>query len=63
MRYLFSKCEAGEGGAAIIPADLCARWDRQCETPYEALTEDEKDSDRKEARMTLDLIFGIGRDR
>jgi len=33
-----------------------ARWDRQSETPYSALSESEKESDRREVRSYLPLL-------
>lgn len=56
MLYLFSKGHFQENGTFIIPAPLVDRWRRQTETPYMLLTEAEKESDRKEARLTLQLI-------
>lgn len=35
-----------------------ARWKRQMVTPYEGLTEKEKDSDRAEADKVLALLKG-----
>lgn len=38
---------------AIKAVEAIKRWDRQIETPYEALTEPEKDSDREWADKVL----------
>ena len=46
MKYLFEKCEMNEDGTATIPEWAVVRWTRQMNTPYEDLTEDEKQSDR-----------------
>lgn len=54
MSYLFSKCNSDMG--MMIPAELVLRWQRQIDTPYAKLSEEEKDSDRKEADNTLKLI-------
>lgn len=51
MKYLFSKSPDG-----VIPPALVERWARQVSTPYKNLSEQEKDSDRKEADATLDTI-------
>lgn len=62
MRYLFSQCEEWESRSmahpppTIIPAGLVERWQRQMETPYDKLTEAEKQSDRTEADKALYLI-------
>lgn len=34
-----------------------ARWKRQMDTPYEYLSEKEKDSDRAEAKKYLSVVF------
>jgi len=57
MRHLFSKCAASEVlGALTIPAWAVERARRQMETPYELLTEDEKNSDRAEADRMLVIV-------
>jgi superfamily I DNA and RNA helicase len=56
MRYLFSKCELNDDGSATIPAESVKRWQRQMETDYIDLPEDEKESDRKEAREMIDAV-------
>lgn len=67
MRYLFSKCEehtvarllAGPGDEPvhqIIPMECVQRWQRQMVTPYAELSEQEKDSDRKEADKMVSIF-------
>ena len=64
MRYLFSKCDleissvlsALENGAVIMPKWAAERWSRQMKTPYAELSEDEKESDRNEARKFLAML-------
>lgn len=40
----------------ILPTELYERWERQINTPYSELSEQEKESDRKEARNYLPLV-------
>lgn len=59
MKYLFSKCEdAGEEGCVLIPASSAQRWERQMNTLYPDLPEDEKASDRDEADKMLAIVRG-----
>ena len=56
MKYLFTKCDEMSDGEMVIPRWAVDRWTRQMNTPYVALPEDEKDSDRKEADRILDIV-------
>ena len=57
QRYLHSKCiPQGSDGALLIPDELVRRWEKQINTPYAALTEKEKESDREQVRAYLPLI-------
>ena len=56
MDYLFSKCTFTMHGDAIIPMELALRWKIQANTPYEQLTEREKQSDRDEVAHILPII-------
>ena len=53
--YLFSKSEWTKNGY-LIPKTLCERWQRQIDTPYEKLSEREKEEDRKEVRKYIPLL-------
>lgn len=56
MKYLFSKCEIKMDGSVNIPAWAVERWQRQMNTPYTELSEEEKESDRKEADKVFNTI-------
>lgn len=56
MDYLFDKCTVTQEGNMIIPADFAHRWQNQIYTSYANLTEQEKESDRKEVRHILPFI-------
>jgi hypothetical protein len=56
MSYLFESSHNDLEGSTIVPAALTARWLRQIDTPYDQLSEAEKDSDRKEADRILECI-------
>ena len=62
QKYLFSKCTKNEDGTLTIPRWAVERWSREIDTPYSELSEEQKESDRKEVRKYLPLshqIFGI----
>lgn len=58
QRYMHSCCEViDDTGSLLIPAHLVDRWKRQIETPYEYLSEAEKESDREQVRRYLPLVL------
>jgi hypothetical protein len=56
QRYLHSQCMHQPDGSLLIPCDLVKRWERQCETKYEELGDQERESDREQVRQYLPLI-------
>ncbi len=56
MLYLFSKCRGNKSGSMTIPAWTVDRWKRQMRTAYCDLPEEEKNSDREEARQMIQII-------
>jgi hypothetical protein len=56
MDYLFSKCEETYEGHYVIPVEFVKRWRGQVHTPYEQLSEQEKQSDRDEVAHILPII-------
>ncbi len=57
--YMFSKCTKNEDGTLTIPTWAVERWTRQINTPYNQLSESEKDSDRVEAYKVLELFTQV----
>jgi hypothetical protein len=56
QRYLHEKCERLPDGSLVIPSTLVSRWEEQIATPYQQLSEAEKESDREQVREYLPLI-------
>src|SRR5271156_5495960 len=56
QRYMHGKGNRQPDGSLLLPADLITRWDTQMNTPYAALTEEMKESDREQVRRYLPLI-------
>ena len=57
MDYLFEKSTLNSDGTVTIPKWAVERWNRQIKTPYLDLPEDEKQSDRKEAKRVMSIII------
>ena len=60
IKYMFSKMERQHNGDWWIPKWAYERWTRQANTKYEDLPEDEKESDRDEAKAIIKLQEGKG---
>jgi len=62
MRYLFNQCRPASDGTEFveIPAWAVKRWTRQMNTPYAELSDDEKESDRKEATRMIEVFAEFG---
>lgn len=62
QRYVHSVCYENKGiggeptGELIIPSELARGWERQIGTPYQELTEKEKDSYREQVDRYWQLI-------
>lgn len=64
MKYMFGKmtththstAEGGFDNGMWLTQSLVERWTRQLETAYAALPENEKESDRAEARKMLEIV-------
>lgn len=48
QNYMHSKCIKNSDGSLTIPADLASKWERQSETLFSDLTDNEKASDREQ---------------
>ena len=56
IHYMFGKSIRSVDGSIIIPAYLVEQWDRQAQTAYNDLPENEKGSDRAEANKIIEVI-------
>jgi hypothetical protein len=56
QRYVHSKCVSQPDGSLLLPADLVARWEKQIDTKYADLDDQERESDREQVRKYLPLI-------
>jgi len=56
QKYMHNKGVRQPDGSLLIPAKLVSQWDRQLETPFAALSDDEKDSDREQVRKYLPAV-------
>lgn len=56
MRWQFSVGTFNEDGTWTMPAEKVERWQRQMNTPYAQLPENEKEGDREQADKILKVI-------
>lgn len=56
MVYLFTKGTFNADGSFTIKPEFVARWQRQMQTQYNDLPEDEKESDRKIAEQISKVL-------
>ena len=56
QKYVHSKCIKNSDGTLIIPKWAVEQWERQINTPYSKLIEDEKEKDREQVRRYWNLI-------
>jgi hypothetical protein len=56
QRYVHEKASQNSDGSLTIPADLVVRWERLIATPYDQLTNEERESDREQVRRYLPII-------
>lgn len=55
MRYMFTCGQFDPDGTWHMPAFKAERWQRQMDTPYNELTDGERESDRDQARKVIAL--------
>ena len=55
VKYLF-QVTSRQGGEHIIDYNTARQWDRQILTPYDRLSEREKESDRDQADKVLNVL-------
>jgi hypothetical protein len=56
QNYVHSNGVRQADGSLVVPPEMVERWDREIRTPYSALTEREKESDREQVRKYLPII-------
>ena len=56
QKWVHEVSTKNDDGSLTIPKDKVERWERQISTPYAELTEEEKESDRKQVREYLPIV-------
>src|SRR4051812_21271223 len=63
QRYVHDQCQREADGSLTIPVHLVERWTEQIGTPYQRLSDREKDSDREQVHRYLPVIAAALLDR
>lgn len=56
QKYMHSRGKLQPNGDLFLPVQLVDQWQRQIDTPYESLSETEKESDREQVRRYWHLV-------
>jgi hypothetical protein len=56
QRYMHGKGMLQQDGSLVLPSELVAQWQKQMDTPYGRLTEQEKESDREQVRKYFPTV-------
>lgn len=56
QKYLHSRAEKRPDGSLVIAPEDVERWEKQMNSPYEILTDEEKDSDREQVMKYLPIV-------
>ena len=56
QKYLHSVCDVNPNWSLTIPSFFVKQWERQIKTPYQGLSDTEKNSDRDQVRRYWNLI-------
>jgi hypothetical protein len=56
QKYVHDHGQRQPDGSIVLPASLVERWERQINTPYNDLAENEKDSDREQVRKYFPIL-------
>ncbi len=56
VRHMFEVSTANPDGTVTIPPKYVQQWQREINTPYDDLSEEEKDGDRKQVDKMKHLI-------
>jgi hypothetical protein len=59
QRYMHSQCVVNDDGSLTIPPSLVTHWERQIATPYDDLSEHEKQSDRDQVSRYWPLLAAL----
>jgi hypothetical protein len=56
QNYVHTQGQRRPDGSILLPANLVERWERQINTPYKDLTNEERESDREQVQRYFPLL-------